>query len=101
MSQRKPMFLGLLAAGVWLLFPLILCVITPYATFVIPTSIMPKLQAQGINELPFGDQLLVDISDFCIHRWFVVFPLLFILAVGTTVQFLAALRASKREGISH
>jgi type II secretory pathway component PulF len=89
MSQVRPVLLSLLTAAVWLLFPLSFAVIG-YATFVVP-MIVERFQAQGIRELPIGDELLVDLSDFCKNRWFVVSPLLLVLAVGTS-RFLATLR---------
>jgi type II secretory pathway component PulF len=89
MSQSKRAILNLLTAAVWLLFPLLFAVIG-YATFVVPTTVA-RLQAQGATQLPTGLQLLVDLSDLCKSRWFVLLPILLILAIGTT-RFLATLR---------
>jgi hypothetical protein len=47
---------------------LLMIIITGVGAFVAPTMV-PGWKAQGLNEAPFAWQLMVDISDFCIHRW--------------------------------
>ena len=87
------MFFDLLTAAVWLLFPVLFGVMG-YATLVVPTMI-EGMKAKGITQLSTTDKLLVDISDLCKFRWFIVFPLLLILAAGTT-RSLAMLRDRNR-----
>jgi len=93
MNRGKRVLLGLLTAVVWLLFPL-LAVGVGYGTFVLPAKV-ETWKSQG-RELSTVDQVLIDLSDLCKARWFIVLPILFILAIGTTAWFLASLRSRSK-----
>ena len=54
--------------------------ITLVGTFYLPT-LVPGWKAQGLTEVPYGLQVIVDVSDFCLNRWFVALPIL----VGASV----------------
>ena len=71
--------------GIWIAvfgaMLVLMVVITFVGTFYLPT-LVPTWKAQGLTEMPYGLQVVVDVSDFCIHRWFVALP---ILVVGSVV----------------
>ena len=62
-------------------------------TFIVPRMV-PAWKAQGLKELPVGWQILVDASDFSIHRGWMVLPILILLAVFFTTRTLRANTAS-------
>ena len=69
----------LVGIGIWVavisVLVLLMIVIVGAGTFYIP-SMVPQFKAQGLTELPFGLQLIVDIADFTIHRFYIAFPIL-------------------------
>ena len=67
----------------WLLLAVILLVIIPVGTFVVPTM-APGWKAQGLTQVPLFWQILVDLSDFLLHRWFIWMPLY--MAVGIALK---------------
>jgi type II secretory pathway component PulF len=70
----------------WILFFVILFVIVPVATFVIPSHVA-EWRAQGLREVPWHGQVLVDFSDFVVHRWLFFFVPYF--AVGIWLKWMA------------
>lgn len=70
---------SVIAVLLWLLVPILMFVVILYGTFVVP-GMVGQFKAQGLKELPVHLQLIVDLSDLCLHRWFLVFPLLIVAA---------------------
>lgn len=86
MSRNKSVFLGLLMAVVWMLFPALIASMG-YATFILPRTV-ERLKNEGVKELPITDQFLADLSDFCKSHGVIIFPLMLILCIWISVLFL-------------
>jgi hypothetical protein len=77
---------ALSALACWAIMALLVLVVIPLGTFVVPMKIVPESKARGANELPVFWQLIVDANDCAKNRWFIVFPLLGLAGGAFTVQ---------------